>query len=132
MIKEIVKDNFFLSQVSSDASEEDLYICQDLSDTLKANRDACVGMAANMIGYLKNIIIIDDNGKELIMLNPKVLETSKETYLAKEGCLSHDGEKEVMRFEKIKVEYFNQKFQKKCRTFKGCSAQIIQHELDHL
>ena len=132
MIKDIVKDDFFLAQVSTDATIDDLYICQDLSDTLNAHRDHCVGMAANMIGYQKNIIIIDDNAKQLIMLNPKVLEVSDETYDTSEGCLSHSGEKSVTRHTKIKVEYYNQKFQKKTRTFKDFTAQIVQHELDHL
>ena len=132
MIKDIVRDDFFLAQLSKDATIDDLYICQDLSDTLNAHRAHCVGMAANMIGYQKNIIIIDDDGKQLIMINPKLISTSTETYKTSEGCLSHDGERATTRYQKIKVEYYNQKFQKKTRTFKDFTAQIVQHEMDHL
>ena len=132
MIKEIVKDNFFLAQASTDASTQDLYICEDLYDTLKANDKRCVGMAANMIGYRKNIIIINDEGNYLIMINPKVLKVSEETYATTEGCLCHEGQKPCLRHEKLQLEYYNRKFQKKIKTFKGFTAQIVQHELDHL
>lgn len=132
MIKDIVKDNFFLSQKSSDATSNDSYIIQDLKDTLNANKLKCVGMAANMIGYKKRIIIVFDNNKHLIMINPTLLSHSNTQYITEEGCLSHIGTKQVKRYEKIKVQYFDENFKIKIKTYTGFTAQIIQHEMDHL
>lgn len=132
MIKEIVKDTIFLSQKATLASKEDLYIIEDLKDTLKANLDRCVGMAANMIGYNKSIIIVLEEDHFLIMINPVIIKTSNQTYQTSEGCLSHTGQKEILRYEKIKVEYLDEQFKKKIKTYTGYVAQIIQHEIDHL
>ena len=131
MIKEIVKDNFFLSLKSSDATQEDLYIVQDLKDTLTYNKNRCVGIAANMIGYSKRIIIVDDNGKQLIMINPIYLKVS-DPYQTEEGCLSHDGVKPCTRYKKVKVQYLDEQMKIKIKTYTDFTAQIIQHEMDHL
>ena len=132
MIKDIVKDDFFLSQKALDANENDLTIIQDLKDTLNANKERCVGMAANMIGYKKRIIIFYDNKTPTIMINPILLSHSKTQYKTLEGCLSHIGTKETKRYEKIKVQYLDENMKLKIKTYTGFTAQIIQHELDHL
>ena len=106
MIKDIVKDDFFLSLKSSEATKEDLYIVQDLKDTLTHNKERCVGMAANMIGYSKRIIIVDDNGKQLIMINPIYLKVS-DPYQTEEGCLSLAGVRKTTRYEQIEVKYLD-------------------------
>ncbi|MEG0277125.1 MAG: peptide deformylase [Coprobacillus sp.] len=131
MIKEIVKDNFILAQKSTDASNDDLYIVDDLIDTIQENKERCVGMAANMIGYLKNIIIFQENNAYTVMINPHIIQTSKETYQTKEGCLSHDGQKDVVRYQKIKIEYLDIDMKKRIKTYSDYTAQIIQHEIDH-
>lgn len=132
MIREIVKDNFILSQKSVEATLEDKGIAYDLLETLKANEERCVGMAANMIGVLKRIIVIHDEKDNFIMFNPVILKTSGRCYETEEGCLSHDGQKKTKRYEKIKVEYLDMDFKKKIKTYEGFTAQIIQHEIDHL
>ena len=131
MIKEIVTDQFSLSQKSILATPEDLPVVQDLLDTIKAHEQECVGMAANMIGVNKNIIVVNDNGKYLVMINPIVLKTSGRLYETEEGCLSHQGVKKTKRYEKIKIAYFDESFKKKIKTFQDYLAQIIQHEIDH-
>lgn len=130
MIKEIVKDNFILSQKSTIATIDDLYIVTDLYDTIQANKERCVGLAANMIGYLKNIIIFQEDTQYTTMINPNIIQKSQQ-YITKEGCLSHIGEKEVKRYRKIKVEYLDEKMKKKIKTYSNYTAQIIQHEIDH-
>ncbi len=130
MIKEIVKDEAFLAQKSAPASETDLHIATDLLDTLEANKERCVGLAANMIGYLKNIIVVDDEGEHLVMLNPKIVKYS-EPFDTEEACLSLVGTRPTKRYKSIKVEYQNTKMQKRIKTYKGFTAQIIQHEIDH-
>ena len=131
MIKQIVKDVMFLSQKSVDATKEDLHIGQDLLDTLANHREGCVGMAANMIGYLKNIIIIDHDGEDLVMYNPKITKTFGNVYETEEGCLSLDGVRPTKRYPKIKVQWLDASWKVKIKTFEGFSAQIIQHEIDH-
>ncbi len=131
MIKEIVTDQFSLSQKSVLATIEDLSVVQDLLDTIKAHKQECVGMAANMIGVNKNIIVVNDNDKYLVMINPVVLKTSGRLYETEEGCLSHKGVKKTKRYEKIKIAYFDENFKKKIKTFQDYLAQIIQHEIDH-
>lgn len=131
MIKDIVKDTFILSQLSSEATEKDSYVIEDLLDTIKAHAQTCVGMAANMIGVTKRIIVIFDEREYLIMVNPVILKTSGKVYQTMEGCLCHTGEKEVKRYEKIKVQYQDKNFKIKIKTFTGFQAQIIQHEIDH-
>lgn len=131
MIREIVKDKILLSQKSNDATNEDGHIAQDLLDTLNAHHEHCVGMAANMIGELKNIIVIADQGSPFIMYNPQIIKTTGTPYTALEGCLSHQGTKEALRYPKIKVAYLDHTFKKKIKTFSDYTAQIIQHEMDH-
>lgn len=130
MVREIVKDPVFLMQKSDAATKEDLAVAQDLLDTLLANRDRCVGLAANMIGVLRRVIVIDDNGSPLVMLNPEFLQT-KGAYDTEEGCLSLSGVRKTKRYESVKVRYQNMEFQTRIRTFRGWTAQIIQHEVDH-
>ncbi len=130
MIKEIVKDEAFLAQKSTPATEADLYIATDLLDTLEANKEGCVGLAANMIGELKNIIVVDDEGEYLVMINPKIIKRT-EPFDAREACLSLVGTRPTKRYKSIKVEYQNEKMQKRIKSYKGFTAQIIQHEIDH-
>ncbi len=112
MIKKIVKDKLFLSQKSSLASKEDLYIVEDLLDTIKANKDKCVGMAANMIGYNKQIIVIENDGEYLVMINPSITKTTGK-YETNEGCLCHETLTPALRYHKITVEYLDLNFRKK-------------------
>lgn len=132
MIKDIVKDDFFLSQVAKKATQEDLYIGTDLKDTLNAHLHECVGMAANMIGYNKQVIIFVEGKSLQVMYNPEIVKTSGKYYECEEGCLSHIGQKPTKRYETIKVSYLDENFKKKIKTYKGFTAQIIQHECDHL
>ena len=131
MLREIVKDEEFLSKKSEPANIEDMQIAQDLLDTLEANKDRCVGMAANMIGELKNIIVFYDNGSPVIMFNAKIIESSGK-YLAEEGCLSLEGTRKITRFEHIKVRYKDKEFKSQIRSYSGFTAEIIQHELNHV
>lgn len=131
MIKDIVKDQFILSQKSIEATKNDLAVVQDLIDTFDAHQERCVGMAANMIGIHKRIIIVRDGQQNLIMINPVIIKAAGGYYETYEGCLSHDGEKKAHRYEKIKVEYRDIDFKVKIKTFHGYIAQIIQHEIDH-
>ena len=130
MIKPIMKDPLFLARKSAPATKEDLYIVQDLRDTLEANKSGCVGMAANMIGELKRIIIFDNNGKADIMINPEIIRFS-DSYETEEGCLSLTGTRTTKRYKTIKVQYQNEAFQTRIKTYTGWTAQIIQHEIDH-
>lgn len=131
MIKPIVRDAFFLNQKSETAAKVDLPIVQDLEDTLKANRERCVGMAANMIGCRKNIIIVATGLADMIMINPVITEKS-EPYEAEEGCLSLPGTRKTTRYNRITVTYKDKKFEEHTQNFSGYIAQIIQHECDHL
>lgn len=121
---------FCWQKKSDEATRDDLFIAQDLLDTLLAYRESCVGMAANMIGALKRIIAFDNQGNYMVMINPKIVQQSG-LYETEEGCLSLNGIRKTMRYEKIKVEYQTRKLEKKTRTFTGWEAQIIQHEIDH-
>lgn len=132
MKKEICRDRSILLKPSMEATKEDLNVANDLLDTLQANAMRCVGVAANMIGINKRIICIDDNGTYVTMINPKIIKTSKDNYKTKEGCLSFDGEREVIRYISIKVEYTTMEWKKRIATYTGLTAQIIQHEMDHL
>lgn len=131
MIKEIVHDLLFLGLKSDPASKEDLDTAQDLLDTLIANRHDCVGMAANMIGVRKRIIIFDDNGTYTTMLNPEIIKKS-EPYETEEGCSSLlGGPRKTKRYKNIKVQYYTTDMKLRLKSFSGWTAQIIQHEIDH-
>ena len=130
MIKPIMKDPIFLSQKSAPATMLDLSAAQDLRDTLQAHRDGCVGMAANMIGVSKRIIIFDDLGGATVMLNPEIVKCSG-CYETEEGCLSLSGTRKTKRWRSIKVQYQNERFETRLKTYTGFTAQIIQHEIDH-
>ncbi len=130
MIKEIVHDPIRLSGKSVPATALDLPVVKDLLDTLIANRNGCVGMAANMIGVNKCIIAFENEGKYETMLNPKIIKKS-EPYQTKEGCLSLSGVRETVRFAKITVQFQTPDFKLKIANYSGFSAQIIQHEIDH-
>ena len=131
MIKEIVHDPIFLGGKSELATREDAQIAQDLLDTLSANKDACVGMAANMIGVRKRIIVFDNDGTYMVMFNPEILRATG-PYDAQEGCLSLlGGPRPCKRYQTIKVQWQNEQFQTRIKTFNGWTAQIIQHEIDH-
>ena len=130
MIREIMKDKTFLSQKAESATPEDLPVAQDLLDTLEANKERCVGMAANMIGFNKRIIVFDNEGTYMVMFNPEIIKQSG-PYQVVEGCLSLDGTRPAKRWWSIKVCYQNEKFQERFKTFTGWTAQIIQHEVDH-
>ena len=130
MVREIMRDEAFLSQKAEPATLEDLPVAQDLLDTLTAHKDGCVGMAANMIGVCKRIIVFDNDGTYMVMLNPEVIKKSG-PYEAEEGCLSLTGTRKAKRWQSIKVQYQNEQFQIRFKTFTGWTAQIIQHEIDH-
>lgn len=131
MIKEIVKDQFILSQKSTKAIQEDLGIIQDLLDTLEEHHSTCIGIAANMIGVLKRIIVVKDGEKNLIMINPEIIKTSKNYYHTEENCLCYEGSHTTKRYESIKIKYKDINFKPKIKTYQGLTAQIIQHEIDH-
>ena len=130
MIRDICKDEAFLAQKAEPATVEDLSVAQDLLDTLAAHKEGCVGMAANMIGSHRRIIVFDDEGKYMVMCNPVIVKQSG-PYAAEEGCLSLTGTRRAKRFQTIKVQWQNEKFQTRYKTFTGWTAQIIQHEIDH-
>ena len=131
MIQELMHDPIFLAQKSERATEEDLQVAKDLLDTLIANRENCVGMAANMIGVRKRIIAFDNDGEYMTMFNPEILKKSG-AYDTEEGCLSLlDGPRKTKRSQTIKVQYQTQSFATRVKTFTGWTAQIIQHEIDH-
>ncbi len=131
MVKELMHDPFFLARKSAPAAKEDLPVAQDLLDTLAFHREGCVGMAANMIGVTKRIIVFDNEGTPMVMLNPEIMTASGE-YETEEGCLSLlGGPRKTRRYQKIKVKYQNLDFQTRLKTFTGWTAQIIQHEIDH-
>lgn len=131
MVKELVHDPILLARKSQQATKEDLETARDLLDTLKAHRETCVGIAANMIGVYKNIIAFDSERDYMVMLNPVIVKGTGE-YEAMEGCVSLlGGPRKARRFQKIKVQYQTLDFSVRLKTFTGWTAQIIQHEIDH-
>ena len=131
MVRELIHDPILLGRSSVPATAEDLAVAQDLLDTLNAHKESCVGMAANMIGVHKNIIVFDNEGEPMLMLNPEILKAEGE-YETEEGCLSLlGGPRKTKRYKKIKVRYQNTAMQVRLKTFTGWTAQIIQHEVDH-
>ena len=130
MVCEIMRDEAVLAQKAEPATQENLCVAQDLLDTLAAHKEGCVGMAANMIGVNKRIIVFDNEGCYMVMFNPEIIKKSG-PYEAEEGCLSLTGIRKARRWNSIKVQYQNEKFQTRFKTFTGWTAQIIQHEIDH-
>lgn len=131
MVKDIMKDETFLARKSMPATKGDRQIGLDLLDTLKAHSHECVGMAANMIGYLKNIIVVHMDFMDMVMYNPKIL-SKKNEYEIQEGCLSLKGVRDTIRYDEITVEFQDNNFKKQTQVFTGFVAEIIQHECDHL
>ena len=131
MIKPIIHDTFFLSRKSDPATAEDLPIARDLRDTLSAHRAECVGMAANMIGYNKRIIIVSLGMFDMVMLNPVIVKKTG-AFETEEGCLSLSGVRKTTRYQKITVRYQDEQMKPHTQEFTGWTAQIIQHECDHL
>ena len=131
MVRELMHDPIFLARKSVPATAEDLETAQDLLDTLTFHKEGCVGMAANMIGVTKRIIVFDNEGEYMTMLNPVILKAS-ELCETEEGCLSLlGGPRKCKRYKKIKVQYQNLQLQTRIKSFSGWTAQIIQHEIDH-
>ncbi len=131
MVKELMHDPIFLARKSEPATKDDLQTAQDLLDTLSAHKERCVGMAANMIGVCKRIIAFDNDGEYMVMFNPEIIRSAK-PYDTEESCLSLlGGPRPAKRFDRIKVQYQNEQFQTRIRTFSSFTAQIIQHEIDH-
>ena len=131
MIKSVNHDPLSLARKSTPATADDIPTADDLADTLRANAEHCVGMAANMIGVHKNIIAVDNEGELLVMFNPEILKKGG-AYETEEGCLSLEGVRKTVRYKTIKVRYQNRLFQTRIKNFSGFTAQIIQHEIDHL
>ena len=131
MVRELMHDPLFLARKSTVPTAEDLDVARDLMDTLLHHREGCVGMAANMIGQLKRIIVFFDGDRPQLMLDPVILKAS-EPYETEEGCLSLlGGPRKCTPFRKIRVQYKNEAFQTRIKTYEGFTAQIIQHEVDH-
>lgn len=130
MIRTVVKDILFLKQKSEPGTKEDVEVINDLIDTLRANLEDCVGMAANMIGVKKTILVYNEGDLIVPMINPVILKKEK-SYEAEESCLSLTGSRKVTRYETIEVEYLDINFNKHKEIFTGFTAQIIQHEVDH-
>lgn len=131
MVKQIVRDIFFLGQPSEPATQADLSVGRDLLDTLQANREACVGMAANMIGVKKNIIIVNMGLIDVVMFNPVII-SRRGRYETEEECLSLEGVRKTTRYQEIEVEYYDSSWKKQRQKLSGWTAQIAQHEIDHL
>ena len=131
MVKQIVRDIFFLGQPSEPATQADLSVGRDLLDTLQANREACVGMAANMIGVKKNIIIVNMGLIDVVMFNPVIISRRGRDE-TEEGCLSLEGVRKTTRYQEIEVEYYDSSWKKQRQKLSGWTAQIAQHEIDHL
>ena len=132
MVRELIHDPIFLALPAEAATREDLAVAQDLLDTLMAHKETCVGMAANMIGVKKAIIAFDNGGSYTVMFNPRIVKSSGE-YETEESCLSLlGGPRKTKRYQKLKVEYQTEDFKTRLKSFEGFTAQIIQHEIDHL
>ena len=131
MVKKIIKDPIFLGQKADPATEADKEVIKDLVDTLRANANECVGMAANMIGIKKSIIAVNVGMGQIVMVNPVITAKAK-PFMTTEGCLSlATPPKETRRYFEIEVEYLDGNFAPQKRKYTGWSAQIIQHEIDH-
>ena len=131
MVRKIIRDPMFLHQKSALATETDVQVITDLLDTLNANLDKCVGMAANMIGERKRILVVAMGPFVFPMINPVITQKTGK-YETEEGCLSLDGKRKTIRYENIELEYRDSSWKKHRQQFSGTTAQIIQHEMDHL
>ncbi len=132
MIRQIIKGEQIFEKKAEEATIDDLEIALDMVDTLRSKRNECAGLAANMIGYNKRIIVFEDSDKQYqIMFNPVIVKKEL-IYSVEEGCLSLDGNRKTKRYKKIKVEFYNKKFEKRIKTYTGFTAEVIQHEIDHL
>ena len=130
MVRPIIKNEKFLSRKSIPATTADAYIGGDLMDTFRAHKEECVGLAANMIGWLKRVIVVDAGFAPLLMYNPSIIK-KEGPYETEEGCLCLEGERKTTRYQKITVTYMDHAFKPKKEEFSGYIAQIIQHEVDH-
>lgn len=130
MIRPVVRDPIRLSVPSAAATPADLPAAQDLLDTFAANRAGCVGMAANMIGVHRRMIVVEAFGAPLLMLNPSII-AKKGLYRTTEGCLSLAGRRETERYREITVRFQDADFRWQTRRLSGFPAQIVQHEMDH-
>ena len=131
MIKPIIHDPIFLARKSLPATLDDIAVAKDLLDTIEANKDSCVGMAANMIGVLRRVIVFDNQGEYTVMFNPEIIKKSG-LYETEEGCLSLlGGPRPCKRYKSVKIQYQNEKLETRIKTFTDWTAQIIQHEIDH-
>ena len=130
MVREICKDEASLAQKAEPATADDLGVAQDLLATLFAHKDDCVSIAENMIRVNKRIIAFNNEGEYMVMFNPVIVRQAG-AYEAEEGCLSLTGTRHTKRFQTIKVQWQNEKFQTRLKTFTGWTAEIIQHEIDH-
>lgn len=131
MVRELMHDPLFLGRKSRAATKEDLAIGRDLMETLVAHKETCVGMAGNMIGETVAVIAFFEGDSPVVMYNPEILK-AEGAYETEEGCLSLlGGPRKCRRYQKIKVRWDNENFQKRVKTFIGWTAQIIQHEADH-
>ena len=130
MVRKIVRDPMFLRQKSVPATEADGQVITDLLDTLKANQERCVGMAANMIGERKRILVVAMGPFIFPMVNP-VITSKTGPFETEEGCLSLDGVRPCKRWQEIEVDYLDHDFKPKHGKYTGFTAQIIQHEMDH-
>ena len=130
MVRKIVRDPLFLQQKSEPATEADKQIIEDLLDTLRTNLDRCVGMAANMIGEKKQIIVVAAGPFQFAMVNPEITKKSGK-YETEESCLSLDGKRPCIRYKEIEVDYLDQNFKRQHGKYSGFTAQIIQHEIQH-
>jgi len=131
MVREIMRDPLFLAQKSAPATKDDLQVVKDLLDTLQAHRERCVGMAANMIGVKKNIIAVNVGFFNIPMINARIVKKSG-AFQTEEGCLSLEGVRPCTRYKDIEVEYLDIDFKPQRKSYSGWTAQIIQHELDHV
>ena len=131
MIKQIVRDPIFLGIKSEEATKADMDVANDLKDTLVANRERCVGMAANMIGIRKRVIIANAGIGDIVMFNPVIVK-KEGAFEMEERCLSLDGIRKTTRYQTIEVEFTDMSWKKQKQKYSGFLAQIIQHECDHL
>lgn len=131
MERPIIRDIIVLSQKAAPASKEDREIARDLADTLLAHREGCAGLAANMIGVPKAIIVFFDGRKVTVMYNPEIVKTEK-PYDTEEGCLSLEGLRPCRRYRAVTVRYRDESFRPQKKRFTGFTAEVIQHETDHL